>query len=837
MRREVDPLVHPALMDPRQMTDLDIYELAPPLERGEPKGEPHHAPSRAFDIEHTRLELELDQEAGEVRGRATIRVKPFADGLSEIWLDAAEMSFSRVAIKRGRRMKDAPGFKTYEDKIWIALDDGYRAGKPLTVMLEYSCRPRAGLYFVRPDEAYPDRPAQVWSQGEDTDNHRWFPCFDHPNEKMTSEVILTVREDQIALSNGRLISLKENKKARTRTYHYSHDYPHPAYLISIAVGTYTEIKDSYKGRPVRYYVYADRAGDAPALFAKTPDMMKHFSKLFDFQYPYPKYDQVIVSDFLFGAMENTTATTISDRALLDQQAARDVSNEDLIAHELAHQWWGDIVTCKDWSHVWLNEGFATYAETLYKEHDSGWDEARFYLIQEYITYIQEDRGRYRRPIVSNRYTYIAEMFDRHTYQKGGLVLDMLRFVLGDEAFYRSIQHYLKKFAWQNVETSDLRRAIEEVTGQNLDWFFEQWLIKGGYPEFEVAQSYDSTTKMLRLTVRQAQKVDQITPIFKTPVEIEVITKQGPHIFRVMIERAEHDFYFNVESNPLAVSFDRHNRVLKRLSFERPKEDLIYLLKRSDDVTARLRAARELAAFSGGDVIDALKEAIDKDRFWAVKVAASSALGEVGGEQALDVLIESYNSVNDARVRRGAVWGIGAYKKNERAYATLARALERDESLFVAATAVRAIGNSGDAAAFDAITKALERESFQDVIRSAVFDALAIMKEKRGIDLAIEWSGPGRPPSARIGALGALGALAKEHKSERERVIKHLTEFIKDSSVRVRLAVTRALGRTGDASVVKILREVERTEAISQIKMASHRAVESIEESARKAQQI
>ncbi|HJQ69932.1 MAG TPA: M1 family aminopeptidase [Blastocatellia bacterium] len=835
MRREVDPLVHPALMDPRQMTDIDIYELAPPLERGEPKGEPNYAPSRAFDVEHTRLELELDQEEGRVRGRATITVRPFADGLSEVWFDAAEMSFSRVAIKRGRRWKEARSFKTYEEKVWIALDESPREGRPLTILLEYSCRPRAGLYFIRPDEANPDQPVQVWSQGEAADNHYWFPCFDHPNDKMTSEVILTVGADQVALSNGRLVSAKENKKARTRTYHYSHERPHSAYLVSIAVGTYAEIKDSYKGRPVRYYVYPDRVADAAALFRKTPDMMKHFSKIFDFEYPYPKYDQVIVSEFLFGAMENTTATTIADRALLDSQAARDVSNEDLVSHELAHQWWGDMVTCKDWAHLWLNEAFATYSESLYKERDAGWDETRFYLIQEYITYIQEDRGRYRRPIVSNRYTYPTEMFDRHTYQKGELVVDMLRFVLGDHAFYKAIRHYLKKFQWQTTETDDLRRAIEEVTGQNLDWFFDQWLMKGGYPEFEVVQSYDAAAKLLRLSVRQTQKVDELTPVFKTPVEIEVITRSGPRVVRVMIERAEHDFYFEVESPPLAVSFDRFNRVLKRLSFDRPKEDLIYLLKQSDDVTARLRAARELGAFAGRDVVGALGQAVDKDRFWGVKVAALSALGEIGGDEALEILVNRYDRSADARVRRGAVWGIGAYKKDERAYATLKRALEQDESLFVATTAIRAIGNSGDATAFDVITKALDRDSFQDVIRAAVFDALAFMKDKRGIDLAIEWSREGRPKGARIGAIGALGALAKEHKGERERVIRHLAETLKDNSARVRLAATRALGRTNDPAVLNTLREVERTEAISQIRVASHRAIESIEESARKAQ--
>jgi aminopeptidase N len=857
MPREVDPLVHPALMDPRQMAGLDIYELFPPLERGEIKAEPHYAPGRPFDIQHTRLELDIDQDKGEVAGRATITLRPFALGIDEIELHAAEMSFDRVTLKNGRRARAAPQFKTYEDRIWIALDRRYSEGEQITLILDYTCRPRTGLHFVRPDAAYPNEPSQVWSQGEDEENHYWFPCFDHPSQKMTSEVILTVGERQTALSNGKLVSVKHNKKARTKTYHYSHEYPHPTYLVSIAVGDYEEIKDAYKGRPVRYYVYRDRAKDATALFRKTPDMIKRFSELFSYDYPYPKYDQVLVSEFLFGAMENTTATTISDRALLDEEAARDVSNEDLVSHELAHQWWGNIVTCKDWAHLWLNEGFATYCEALYKEHDAGADEARFYLMQEYMAYIQEDRTTYRRPVVTNRYTYPTEMFDRHTYQKGGLVLDMLRFVLGDEAFFKSIRHYLKKFEWKSVETDDLRRCVEEVTGQNLEWFFDQWLYKSGYPEFEVTQEYDRAQKLLRLAVRQVQEVNELTPVFKMPVEIEVITSRETLLFRVVVERAEQDFYFNVESVPLAVNFDKGNRVLKRLDFNRPVEDSVYLLKHGKDVTARIRAARELGAFSGDAIIKALDEAITLDGFFAVKVAAVSALGEISRradytDRSQNLLIEHYNRSQDARVRRACVWGLGAFnaacpvlapaaiEKYRRAFATLVRAFEQDESIFVAATAVRAIGNIGRAIkgaefdkAFEVLMNGLERKSYQDVIRSAVFDALAFMREERGIDIALEWAAYGRPQSARVGAITALGKLAKEHKEDRERVVKRLIELTKDKSARVRIAAIRALGRAADLTALGALRDSRNAEAVSQVKAAAHRAVVRLEEAAMK----
>lgn len=829
MHKDIDALFHPAFLDPRYTLEQDVYDLDPAPERGNVKGEPNYAPDRPFDTLHTKLELTLDQDKGEVNGRATITLRPFAAGIREVEFQAARMSFSRVAVKRGRRFEDVPLFKTYEDHIHITLARAYKEGETMTLQLDYACRPRTGLHFIRKDENYPDNPQQVWSQGQDTDSHHWFPCFDHPSEKMTTEVILTVHADQIAISNGRLVSVKVNKRVKTKTYHYSHDHPHPPYLVSVVAGDYEEICDSYKNCSVRYYVYSHRTDDASALFGKTPKMIEHFSKLFHYDFPYPKYDQVIVSEFLFGAMENTTATTVSDRALLDAQTGKDASNEDLIAHELAHQWWGDIVTCKDWSHLWLNEGFATYCETLFKEHDEGWDEARFNLIQEYNMYFTEDRSRYRRPVVSNRWTYVAEMFDRHSYQKGGLILDMLRFVLGDESFFKSLSHYLRKFEWQNAETDDLRRAIEEVTGQNLAWFFDQWLYKGGHPEFEVTQNYDSRQKLLRLSVKQAQKTDQLTPVFKMPVEIEVFTRRGARTFRVTVDRAEHDFSFNLDGEPLAVNFDKGNRIIKTLSFDRPKEDLLYLLKKSDDVTARIRAARELGRFNGDDVIQALQGILARDKFWGVKVAVVAALGDIKSEAALNALIASYAQAQDSRVRRACVWAMGVFKKSQRAFDHLKTILHQDESLFVTMAAVRAVGNVGHEHSYDTIRQAFERETFQDYLRMSCFDALVYMKEERGIDLAMEWSEKGRPQGARVAALVAMAALASHFKEERPRVIERLTEALEDRSPRVRLVATRALGRTGDKAVLHTLRVVERDEAIAQIKLAAHRAIAKLEE--------
>lgn len=830
MHDDTDALFHPAFLDPRYTIEHDLYHPSPPSARLVHASDLQHAPDRFFDILHTRLELRFNTDEGEVSGRATITLRPFAAGIHEVELQAAQMSFSAVAIRRGRRFEPAPRLKTYADKILITLDRKYEARETLTLRLDYRCRPRTGLHFIRRDEAYPDNPQQIWSQGQDTDSHHWFPCVDHPSEKMTTEIILTVDAGQTALSNGRLVSVKENRRAKNRTYHYKHEFPHPAYLVSIVVGEYAEICDPYKDCALRYFVYRERTEDAAALFQKTPQMMAHFARLFGYDYPYPKYDQVIVSEFLFGAMENTTATTISDRALLDQHAGKDASNEDLIAHELAHQWWGDIVTCKHWSHLWLNEGFATYCETLFKEQDDGWEAARFNLLLDYNLYLLEDRSRYRRPLVSNRWKYANEMFDRHSYQKGGLVLDMLRFVLGDELFFPSLGHYLRKFEWQNAESDDLRRAIEEVTGQNLQWFFDQWVYKGGHPEFAVTQSFDGKQKLLRLTVCQTQTSDELTPVFRMPVEIEILTGKGARLFRVMVDRAEQEFYFTLDEEPLAVNFDRGNRLLKTLHFERPKEDLFYLLRKSDDVMARLRAARELARFDGAEVIQALRQTVVGKDFRGVKIAAAIALGEIKTTAAFDALLGSYKRATDSRLRAACVWALGLFKSAQRAFDALADILKTDESLFVQMAAVRAIGNADAEQGFDLIRQTLDRETFQDYLRMACFDALVFAKERRGIELALAWSERRRPQGARVAALIALAALAHHFTEERPRAIERLTEALDDRSPRVRLAATRAFGRLGDKSVIHILHGVEQREAIAQIKLAAHRAIKKLKES-------
>ncbi len=830
MARHTDALLHPAFLDPRWTAALNPYDETPP-----PAQPPIDAPvnetrSRDFDIKHIRLTLKIDPSEVFVEGTATIRLTPFSDGLKILGFDASELNVHEV--RRGARLL---GFESFTDKLVVIPDAPLRRGKPVELRISYDARPRRGLYFIAPDQEYPDKPVQVWSQGEAEDNRAWFPCTDSPNQRQTTETVVTVPERFTILSNGRLISEKHDAKRARRTFHWRQDDPHPAYLVSIVIGEYEEITARCSGGklPVTYYTYRGTAEEARRLFGKTPEMIRHFSKLFGYEYPYPKYAQVVVDEFIFGAMENTSVTTCTDRCLHDATTELDFNYHDIVAHELAHQWWGNLLTPKSWKHTWLKESFATYAEALWLEHTEGSDEARFSMIQDFNVYLMEDRDRYRRPIVHDRYDFPVEVYDRHAYQKGGIVLDMLRYTLGDAPFFRTLAHYAHKHAWQSVETNDLKVAIEEVTGQNLDWFFEEWLYGRGYPEFEVSHRYDAGNGSLHVVVKQVQDTGDGTPVFRMPIEIEVIGKTAPHTFRVEVKGAEHEFYFAVDERPLAVLVDPGGRVLKTLRHEKSKQELLYQLQHASQFAARMLAARDLAAFKDNDVVNALRRALLRDGFGPVRMAAAVALAGIGGEKARDALVESLKKNPEARVRRATALALGRFHKDQAAISALIRAIQRDASYFVVAFTLRALAHAAGEDAYETLIGMLGRDSYQDVVRATVFDALAIAKERRGIALAVDHTAYGVYPSVRVAATMALGSLGKEYADERDSIYQKLVALLEDKTFRVRLAAVKALALLGDKRAVGPLRAADRREAIHIIKSAARGSIRMLEGKARK----
>ncbi len=403
---------------------------------------------RPLILEHLRLEFAFGIPKREVRGVASTTFRPRVAGLREAVFDAIELDIESVTDNEGRELP----FTTGDGKLRIDLGRARPADRSITTVVRYSCRPRRGLYFNQPDSAYPGRPAQIWTQGQAEDSAYYFPCVDYPGEKATSEVIATVPAGWSVLSNGRLESSTSGR--RQSTYHWVQDVPHPAYLVTLVAGEFDVVEDDADGVPVQYYGPPGSAEDLRRAFGRTPEMVRFFASKIGVPYPYAKYATVAVADFIFGGMENTSATTMTDTLLHDARAHEDMEEaaDGITAHELAHQWFGDLLTCREWSHGWLHESFATYFDTLFTEHHRGWDAFRYALSRNARLYMQED-STYRRPLVQSVYSEPIDIFDRHLYERGSLVLDMLRTQLGDDLWWKAIRHYVERHAGKDVLTA------------------------------------------------------------------------------------------------------------------------------------------------------------------------------------------------------------------------------------------------------------------------------------------------------------------------------------------------------------------------------------------------
>jgi aminopeptidase N len=584
----------------------------------EPSTPPHALPGdqpvwtrdRAVDIKHSKIDVKLDLPEKRVSGIVTHTLAPLNDGTRYVHFDAIDMEVSAVSVA-----KKAAEYSYDGRTLRVDLGEGRKRGQDLPVAVTYSATPRIGMYFTGPDEGYPDKPVQVWTQCQDEDTRYWLPCFDHPSEKQTSEVIVTVPSSWYALSNGRLLQDKANRDG-TRRFHWHQDRPHSTYLFTLVAGELERIDATTNGLTIDYFVEAKDVDDARRTFANTPEMIALFERLFGAKYPWSKYSQVVVRDFVFGGMENTSATTMTENIIVDRKASRDFTSDPLISHELAHQWFGDLLTCRDWSHGWLNESFATYLEMLWDEHHLGIDMYRQGAVENTDLYLEE---RYRRPIVTNVFNEPIDLFDRHLYEKGSVVLAMLRALLGDDQFFRSMQRYVAENQERSVITQDLAQAVSDETGRNLDWFFDQWVYKPGHPCFKVSWNYDDQAKIATVSVKQTQSNDDGTPpVFRMPVTIDFRKGRGrPQAFRVEITEREQTFAFPLSQQPDLCRFDPYGGIaLKELDFEKSTGELRVQLRDDDDIAGRQFAAKQLGKKGGAEAIAALETAVMTDRFWA-----------------------------------------------------------------------------------------------------------------------------------------------------------------------------------------------------------------------------
>jgi aminopeptidase N len=728
----------------------------------------HWAPNRTYHVEDYKLSLRFDQPKGEVLGDEVVTLRPFEAGFRKFYLDSAELTIEVVTLDRAQASPVALAFASEGSRLWITLDRDYDPTTSLKVRIAYHGFPRTGLFFVNPNESYPDRPREVFSQGEPELNHYWFPCWDYPNDMATSETITTVPEGQSVVSNGKL--LKVTHSAGQATYDWVETVPHSSYLISIAVGPWHKFSDSYEGKPVDYYVplTIDEA-TARRSFHLTPDMIGFFSRATGIDYPYEQYAQITVHNYIFGGQENVSATTLTDTTLHDKRADQDYPSTNLVSHELGQHWFGDFVQGRDWANIWLNEGFATYMEALYTQHHEGNDAYRFAVYNDQLMAQQEDREAYRRPLVDRHYADPLDMFDATTHEKGAAVLEMLRYVVDgtdalskpasqDEPLFRALHHYLTVHRTQAVDTSDLIAAIRNTTGQELGWFFREWVFRAGYPEYRVEAKYDGVEKAERVTIAQTQRVDAATPIFEMPVELAFYGANGERRqIQVRDNLQQQEFEVALDFEPLWVDFDPDDFIDKTVEVNEPLESLTAQAEKDPSMMSRLWAVQQLGATKSTDAdkrVDTLAHVLTTDTFYAVRAAAATSLGNIGTERSIAVLLTALQQQTDSRVRTAVVEALGHFSKEHDIFNALVRALQLDPSYAVEAAAAKQLGRSGVAAAFE-ILQAEAQKSPEIHVMQATLTGLASTKNPQALDILLAQARPGVPERIRLYALAGL----------------------------------------------------------------------------------
>ncbi|MEH2347076.1 MAG: M1 family metallopeptidase [Nostoc sp.] len=807
-----------------------------------PGARPHYNPDRPGQVEHIFLDLSLDIPKQSYQGSCSIRLLPIRNGIDRLTLDAVNLNIESVQVD------DVPQTFDYDgEQLSIQLSEVTQIGKRLLIAIAYSVtKPQRGIYFIQPDKHYPNKPTQVWTQGEDEDSRFWFPCFDYPGQLSTSEIRVRVPNPLVAISNGELIDTTED--GDDKIYHWSQQQIHPTYLMTLAVGDFAEIRDEWKGKPVTYYVEKGREEDAKRSMGKTPRMIEFLSQKYGYPYAFPKYAQVCVDDFIFGGMENTSTTLLTDRCLLDERAALDNRNtESLVVHELAHQWFGDLVVIKHWSHAWIKEGMASYSEVMWTEQEYSLEEAAYYRLLEARRYISEDSSRYRRPMVTHVYREAIELYDRHIYEKGSCVYHMIRSQLGDELFWQAIQTFVQDNAHKTVETIDLLRAIEKATGHNLLFLFDQYVYRGGHPDFKVAYSWDGDANLAKITVTQTQAAEGKNgskDLFdlKIPIGFGYTQQEESRklkTFTVRVHEREQSFYFPLENKPQFISFDVENNYLKTVALEYPIAELKAQLESDPNPISRIYAAEALAKKGGLEATKALSASLKNDPLWGVRVEVAKQLAKINLDQAFDGLILGLKDKN-ASVRRSVVEALGQIKTAE-SYKIVKGLLQKgDPSYYVEATASRVIGaiasaNLEEKPKEDKVLKQLkgileEKAGWNEVVRSGAIAGLAEFKtSEAALNLLIEYTKLGVPQPLRLATIRALGKISVgQSPVNLERILEKLTELAKETFFLTQVAVAAALGQMETAKAVGILRSLAEQTADGRVRRSAEEEISKVQ---------
>ena len=619
------------------------------------------AKEKTHDLIHTKLKVDFNFEEKQLNGEAWITAKPHFYASGTFVLDAKAMLFREVSLNGKKVEYDYDGAE-----ITIKLPKKYTKEEPFTVYLKYIARPEKvkekgsaaitaakGLYFINADGSDKNKPTQIWTQGETEGSSCWFPTIDAPNQKSTQEIYITVPKKYVTLSNGALIS--QTYQETTRTDYWKMDQKHAPYLFFLGVGAFEIIKDVYKDIEVSYYVEKEYAKYAKGIFGNTPEMLQFFSEKLGVEYPWNKYSQIVVRDYVSGAMENTTAVVHGEQALqMPGQLIDENKQENTIAHELFHHWFGDLVTSESWSNLTLNESFANYSEYLWQEYKYGTEAAEMHRYESIKPYLEGEEA--TKDLVRFNYLEKEDMFDLVSYNKGGAILHMLRKYVGDEAFFTSLNTYLNRYQFKAAEAHQLRLVFEEVTGKDLNWFFNQWYFGANHPKLAISYDYNMLRKTVTINVLQLQAEK-----FKFPLSIAIFEAGKRRVEKVFIENNDASFTFNFQEQPTLIQINEDGVLLCEINENKVLSDYVFQLKNAKNYTHRREALVAVAkkqedkvAFTA--VVGALDDSSHKIRILALEKV--DLINKFSKKDAIQKIIQIANGDKKTLVQAAAIETLG-----------------------------------------------------------------------------------------------------------------------------------------------------------------------------------
>lgn len=791
---------------------------------------------RSYDILHYKADLKIDWGKKQIIGTATIRLHPLA-AVSVIDLDAYWLKVSEVK-DRGTSLR----FSSTDVTLSVEMARTLQPTDTVSITVSYTAQPSAGLYFIDAGPKTNNRPAIV-TYGEGGIHANWLPIYNENNDKFSTEMLVTVEKPHTAISNGKLLGTKENANG-TRTFHWYQSLPHSNYLIALFVGDYVPVslRPAFESIPLSVWVHRGQEEHARSVFARTPEMIEFYSQRFGFRYPWDKYDQIPAFDYAIGAMENTSITGHNDRMLRGSEQLEEFNpdfenynsnwtTESIISHELGHHWFGDNTTCRNLANIWINESFASYMMMLWDEHRLGNEYRQSQTqvaLQAYLAYVS--KFHVIRPLEYRYFDSRREIYNTETtYQKGAIVLNMLRWIMGDDAFFKGLAYFQNKHQFSNVESKDLLTAFEEATGMNLTWFFEQWIWGGGHPVFEVSSQYLPGKKKVEVTVEQVQPLVEGQGIFQLPVEIRIDAKGKIQRHRVWIEQQTDHFVFDAESAPDMVSFDGRGALVADIQMRKNVKELIYQ-SNNDELPGRLGALRQLASSHAANpaTLNSIRSLLASGVHWSLRAEAALLLRNLHSSDA-ELLLLSQLTDKDYHVRKAAVIALGS-RFSEASRTALRKITESEKNDDIAATALVSLAQIDPTLSPEYLKPHLRRDSWYDVKRLAVLKAIEVLatvhtvdRPERFVPLLREYVDTKYNYELRQQALKSWAACAPTD----AELMNRLLATVKNDILSAQTTAMELLGRLKDQRSIPVLEEASRRSGDIDVRKAAKDALEEV----------